>query len=372
MANSAGMNGNTTSATSTVTADKVPTFRMSLSSQGAGPTPFPSGSTAGLLTSDSINLDPSISQPVPCKVCSKGIVREKKTICTMCGTAYHPGCAAPIKVLPNGAPQRCCGPKFGGRLSPNSSVTLSGEERSQLLDELKLEVMGALKEAIGQELKSELLKVMTTAVGVAVGKAFEDVKNKLSSEVGELKASVDVLLEAKDVSEAQIGGLVSDMGTVSARLEAAQLSTNGRIDGILAEIAGIRETLATRTVNDGNAMGPGDVGSSQIIVDEIEDRLSRRRNVVIFGVPEPIGGDGHARKLKDVEAVSGIFKALSVADIAPVACLRLGKFSEHLAHPRPLKVVFASADVATNLIITASQKKSQRGAPGLMGQVHIM
>lgn len=368
------------SATSTVTTDKVPTFSVSLSSQGAGPTPFASGSTSGVFTSDSPNLDPLVSQPAPCKVCGKEIVRGKKTICSVCGTAYHPGCAAPIKVLPNGALQRCCRPKVSGRLSPNSSVVLSGDDRSQLLeelkaavrDEIKLEVMGALKAAIGEELKAELFKVMTVAVGTAVGKAFEDVNNNITKEIGELRASVDVLQEARDVNEAQIGGLVSDMGTVSTRLETAEQSTSARIDGILGEIANIREMLAARTVNDDNAMGPGDAGSSQQVVDEIEDRLSRRRNVVMFGLPEPVGGDGRARKAKDLEAVSGILKELSAADTTPVTCLRLGKFSEHLAQPRPLKVVFSSADIATNLLINASQKKSQRETPGLLGQVHIL
>lgn len=365
-----------TSATSTVTADKVPTISMSLSSQRADPALSASGSSSGVFTSGSPGLDPLVSQQAPCKVCGKEIVREKRTICPMCSTAYHPGCAAPIKVLPNGALQRCCGSKVNGRLSPNSSVFLSGDDRSQLLeelksvvrDEIKHEVLEALKVAIGEELKAELFQGMT----VAVGKAFEDVNNKITKEVGELRASVDVLQEARDVSEAQIGGLVCDMGTVSARLETAERSTSARFDGIMGEIASIREMLAARAVNDDHAMGPGGVGSSQQVVDEIEDRLSRRRNVIMFGLPEPVGGDGRVRKAKDLEAVSGIFRELSAADSTPVTCLRLGKFSEHLAQPRPLKVVFSSADIATNLLINASQKKFQRESPGLLGQVHIL
>lgn len=371
------MSESTTSATSTVTADKVPRISVSLAAQGAGLTSSTSGSAPAVFTSDSPNLDSSTILQVACKVCGKGIVRDKKTICTMCGTVYHPGCAAPIKILPNGALQRCWGPKAGGRLSPSASVTLSGDDRSQLLDELmaavrdeiKFEVMGALKEAIGQELKAELLKVMTKAVGTAVSKAFEDVNNKLTQEVDELKESVGVLQEARDISEAQIGGIVGDISTVSSRFELAQQSTSTRFDEIMSEVASIRVELGARSANVGNAAG--EVGASEVLMDEVEDRMSRRRNVIMFGVPEPTGGDMITRKQKDVEAVSGIIKALSVADTTPVTSLRLGKFSEHLAFPRPLKVVFSSADFASNLIITASQKRSQRETSVLLGQMQI-
>lgn len=389
------MSSSTTSTTTTLAHDKVPTIRLSMASpDGAQFTPAGASTSADVGTGDihppvsapgTVNTDAlGTTAPVACKVCNREIKREKKVICTGCGTSYHPGCASLIKVLANGALQRCCGQKvdgvkLDGRLSPNTVVTLSGDDRSQLFNELKStvreeiknEVLGAMKEALGEELKAELLSALTNVVGAAVSKAFEGVNKKVLDDINVLKTSVEVLQEAKDLSDSQVLGLSEDLGTISTRLDSVDRTASNRYDKVMEEIAALRVELAARATNPGE--GPAEHAAPEAFLDEIEDRLSRRRNVIMFGVPEPGGGDAAARKSKDLDTVTGIMAALSVTDsMRAVSCLRLGKFSENLQRPRPLKVVFTSCDVASKLIVIASQKRSRREIPEALGQVSIL
>lgn len=331
-----------------------------------------------------LNIDSSISNlHLPCKVCNKPIVRDQKVICTACGTGYHPGCAAPIKVLPSGALQRCCGPvnKRSGKLSPSAVVTLSGDDRAQLFDELKttvrdeikMEVMGAMKEALGEELKTDLMRVLTNAVGTAVGKAFEGVNNKLRQDLSVLGTSVEELQEAREFNDAQILGLSTDLGTVSTRLDSVEQEATNRNEKIMGEIKLMREEIAARVSAGGAEEGLTVPRVPEQYLDEVEDRLSRKRNVIMFGVPEAVGGDAHARKIKDTDAVSGLLAALSVKEnMNSVICSRLGKFSLNLAHPRPLKVVLSTCDVASNVIMIASQKRTRAEISAALGQVTIL
>lgn len=219
-------------------------------------------------------------------------MRDQKVICTACGTEYHPGCAAPIKVLPGGALQRCCGPvnKRSGKLSPRTVVTLSGDDRSQLFDELKttvrdeikMEVMGALKEALGEELKTELMRVLTNAVGTAVGKAFQGVDNKLRQDLSVLGTSVEELREAREFNDAQILGLSTDLGTVSTRLDSVEQEATNRHEKIMGEIKLMREEIAARVGVGGAEEGLAVPRVPEQYLDEVEDRLSRKRNVIMF------------------------------------------------------------------------------------------
>lgn len=55
-----------------------------------------------------------------------------------------------------------------------------------------------------------------------------------------------------------------------------------------------------------------------------------------------------------------------------VICSRLGKFSLNLAHPRPLKVVLSTSDVASNVVMIASQKRTSAEISAALEQVMIL
>lgn len=232
--------------------------------------------------------------------------------------------------------------------------------------------MGAMKEALGEELKTELLRVLVKAVGSAVCKAFEGLNDKLLKDLGDLRSSVGELQEARDCTDAQFLGLSADLGSVSTRLDSVEQDAADKFERIMGEIATMREELASRSGRGGVAQGPAVPVAPEVYLNEMEDRLSRKRNVIMFGVPEPVGGDALAKKVKDGDAVSGILTALSVTEnLNSVNCLRLGKFSKNLVRPRPLKVVFSSCDVAANVVMVASQKNTRQRIPAALGHVHI-
>lgn len=304
------------------------------------------------------NDRPALPFNMVCLGCGKGIVRER-TLCSSCSRPYHPGCVTSMKILPNGAFQRCCGMK-AKKVSPKRAVSLSGDDRDGLISEItkairkeiRVEVMGAMKEAIGRELESELRRsmtaAMTAAVGTAVSTAFDSVSKKLFKELGDVKAAVGDLREANETSDTRLTTLEEGLTTLSDRMTSF-------------------EDLADAASSTRNAAKPDEY------LDEIEDRLSRKRNVIAFGIPESQGGDAQTRKQRDIEALSGIFTELSfVEDMSAIRCFRLGKFSSNLARPRPLKVVTSSSDKAANLIIIASQKRMRDGASAALRQTLIL
>lgn len=93
--------------------------------------------------------------------------------------------------------------------------------------------------------------------------------------------------------------------------------------------------------------------------NEFEGRLSRKKNVMVYGVPESHGSDVKSRKKEDLGNISSIITELSVnIDIDSINCRRMGKFSSYLARPRPLKIFCYSADKAHDFIYNGSRKKS--------------
>lgn len=79
---------------------------------------------------------------------------------------------------------------------------------------------------------------------------------------------------------------------------------------------------------------------------------------MVFGIPKTQGGERAARLMRDKNSISEVLQELHFdVPIDNIKCQRTGKYSPHLAHPRPLKLIFSSADKASSPIQTASQKR---------------
>lgn len=174
------------------------------------------------------------------------------------------------------------------------------------------------------------------------------------------------LQTARNSTDIQLLHMGGNLANVSTRLETVERATLEKIEGVSCEIAGVRRDLTGRMENLSQADGvPFQGADLNAWLNEIEDRLSRRRNVIVYNVPEPTGGEARARGIKDTEALSGIFKDLQIpVDMERARHRRLGKFSRNLARPRPIKLILSSEDQANNLVITASQKRSHRDLTG--------
>lgn len=94
--------------------------------------------------------------------------------------------------------------------------------------------------------------------------------------------------------------------------------------------------------------------SSEYLLSEFERRLKAKFNVLIFDLPEPVI-DNFYNYNKDSELVSTIFNAIqpSNSPFDQLKFFRIGKFSTSRPKPRPLKLQFASANLATEFLRAA-------------------
>lgn len=149
-----------------------------------------------------------------------------------------------------------------------------------------------------------------------------------------------------------------EINTVQGSVNTLNISLNERLTKIEAQ----QRTNASNieTLENNVTISIGKIAEIQTrtlehedsILEEVEERLSKRNNVLLFNVPEP-APEGHEFQADaDSAFVSKLCVALDVdADSPSLSSVsRIGKYSPSLAKPRPLKVVFANQK-STDLMI---------------------
>lgn len=120
-----------------------------------------------------------------------------------------------------------------------------------------------------------------------------------------------------------------------------------------------------------NTKPEGDNGlGSENSFEEIQDRINRANNVVMFNVPEKISDDSKVRINHDIEQVEEILHKLDLKEVKDFKVIRLGKLNQ--SKPRPIKVFMVNTSNAqecikrkrmlkdTNIKISADLTTSQR------------
>ncbi|KAH0567828.1 hypothetical protein KQX54_014597 [Cotesia glomerata] len=193
-----------------------------------------------------------------CTLCDNNIVTDIAR-CPRCNAMYHPRCVKLIKVLTNGGYQKCCGPK---KLSLNDIRDLIKEENGLLTQNIKKDV------------------------GIQLQTVVDSVKSLEGKFTSTAEALKDRLL-AVEASNSKFEEKLSTMET--------QVTNN---------------TASIKTIMDQQA-APGGSNNSGILL-EVEDRLSRRNNVLVFGVAESAEALKENMETQDLEQVKRICSALSV------------------------------------------------------------
>lgn len=247
-----------------------------------------------------------------CRYCTN-IIATDYVKCPVCDAAYHPGCAKQAKVLPNGSYLKCCGRKNSFSLSDfrslikEENVALSTEIKKEFSDQLKTVVTSVESLTVTVNKNNELLNDRISAV--------ETINKALETNLA--------ILETKVANNAEcVSSLMNQMG----------------IEGCTSNAA---------------------------VLEEVEARLARRSNVLIFGVSESKDANKEIREAHDRSLVVKICSDLEV-DSPPSTHFRIGKYSPALAKPRPIKMTFTNA-VMTDLIIQnlVKLKRSKQVPPEL-------
>ncbi|KAH0563910.1 hypothetical protein KQX54_008032 [Cotesia glomerata] len=206
-----------------------------------------------------------------CKVCSRTVVTEVVN-CSKCPSIIPPVvCAKTTSVLSSGGFQRCCGPK----------KTLSYDDMRELMDSLRRDIRGDINKS------AVTLQNTFTKTTEALSKRLTVVEKDTS----DLKMTVVDLKNTVTVNQMAVKTLTEDVKSLAS-------------------------TPAAQEVN---------------ILMEVEDRLLRRKNVIIFDVEESNNSAQPVREAEDLEKVKNICSSLKVPAI-DCKCFRIDNFIKQIVH----------------------------------------
>lgn len=139
-------------------------------------------------------------------------------------------------------------------------------------------------------------------------------------------------------------------------------SNCSRIGGEIRELQAALIDLKNEIVELKKANGQGicsgvDDNTFEEILQELNDREKRKRNVIIFGVSEQRNPNVQTRAAQDKQTVTEILETLSVSEVGDIKALRLGKVSQNES-PRPLKVVVKDESMVHEIIRKAKELRN--------------
>ena len=96
------------------------------------------------------------------------------------------------------------------------------------------------------------------------------------------------------------------------------------------------------------------------LLEEIEERDQRKRNVILYGVREADETNIKEKQIKDRTTVDEILNKLGMdTENCVIHTTRLGKINSESTNPRPIKVVTKDANIAK--VILRNSRKLPRG-----------
>lgn len=138
--------------------------------------------------------------------------------------------------------------------------------------------------------------------------------------------------------------------TLHSELEKLQLDII-QIKTTYAEIASKKTTLEKEVIHV-ETKTSADV-PSEAVLQELQDRQIRSRNILIFGVPETISQNRDDRVRDENAKINSVLKQCVDTFSEEIQYYRLGKFDENKV--RPIKVVLKSAESAIQLLRNKSK-----------------
>lgn len=300
-----------------------------------------------------------------CPLCGGNVPLKDSTACKQCNKPYHHDCCVGMKVLPNGGFIQCCGkkpsaknminnsPKNSSNCSPTKSpdnvakkaLAISKSDRKLLVEDITNSVCARLSTAITLQDRDSLVNDITNAVC-----------SKMKTEIKDPVKSVfsDVFNELKNELRAELSSEINEVRQEINEVRKTQAECNTHLDSldngasvaasVSSEVDNKLASISTDVTND--------------CLSEMEDRIRRKKNVMVFGVPETDGGDSLSRKTKDGESIALLFKELSFSDnLEHVDWRRVGKYTKNLGRFRPINIMFPTMNEASLLLKIFSQKR---------------
>lgn len=235
-----------------------------------------------------------------CLMCKQSVVDA--IFCSVCDSPYHPGCASRVRVLDNGAYSKCCGPRSplpSTQFDSSSSQTQPTNQSQQTTD---------------------------NSVETIINNAISGLQLNMNANFSSLHTSISELKTNVESLTSKMERTISTVNDHSTRIAEIEGTINGlRVDSI-----------------------------SRDCMTEIQSRLSRSNNLILFGFNEVIPEvDKNLQTSAEFNISDEIVKLFSVFSppslTTNLKALRIGKFAQAQKRPRPVKIICSSMEVAKAL-----------------------
>lgn len=241
-----------------------------------------------------------------CPVCKGNAKTTTAVLCPVCHAPHHASCASKFPPAPNGGFKKCCGPS-----SPLPSPQ--------------------------QPLPSPLM----SGLRMLIREEFDIINNTIASQFKTLNSFIsDLSIEIKTVNE--------KVDTCSAETR----DTAMRVDALEDKFEEINNSESTSHI------------SMESCLSEVEDRLKRRNNLIIYGIDDPdpsLSSKPHEFDFKEVTSLFTILIPNKCFD--DIKVWRIGKFSSTQTKPRPLKIILPNDSISSQLRTTFLKLKRSPHPP---------
>jgi septal ring factor EnvC (AmiA/AmiB activator) len=197
--------------------------------------------------------------------------------------------------------------------------------------------------------KDENRKWYCNRIDCADPKSHTSTMELLLAQMSELSKKVDNLIGKVDgLKQEDIAPIKEDIKTITSKIDSLEpriAASENRIDDLEREV-GVLKT------------GSGHLNPEEIY-SEFNERCRRARNVILYNVKENSSKDVKVKQEHDKRVVTKIVSSMnSQIDSSGVKTFRLGKFIRD--KPRPLKVIFSSAEEARYFFQNFSKDEIER------------
>lgn len=120
--------------------------------------------------------------------------------------------------------------------------------------------------------------------------------------------------------------------------------------------------------NLANKIPPGNTAQSEdSILSEIDEREIRKKNLIIYGFAE----DQTQGDSSDLSRIEEGLVSLNLNSIKLTKCFRIGRFSESLMNPRPLKIITSSSNDADTILQMFQTRKRDKTLPQTLRELQF-
>lgn len=204
--------------------------------------------------------------------------------------------------MPNGAFNQCCNKRVPSNVVNVKNMVLN-ELRTEIKDMLRVSIRDSLDKNISIYIRKEISEGLGDIIKQNINEAISGLKNEIDDNLNNIRASFQ---ELSDTVTTKVKTVEDDLFIIYKELD----RMNARVDTLKNDI-----TIAKITSDNSD-----ELANQNSIIGEIEDRLQRKKNLIIYGIREQ-------NQEEDRTMINSALGSLGVDYTLVTSSVRLGKYS---------------------------------------------